>query len=106
MHSIQKYQYLNLINKEFIFKNQPAGVTSVAYKSEVTILHAGKQTCIQGIHPGFETQDRHHQKSETRVSVAPQKGLISSEIKQKTSQVWVWKFKHYSEDAYSHHTKK
>ena len=27
---------------------------------------------------GFETQGRHHQKSKTKVSVAPQKGLVSS----------------------------
>ena len=32
----------------------------------------------KGIHSGFETQDRHHQKSKAGVSVAPQKGLMSS----------------------------
>ena len=32
----------------------------------------------QGIHPGFETQGRRHQKSKTGVSVAPRKGLMSS----------------------------
>ena len=37
-----------------------------------------KQENMQGIHPGFETQGRHHQKSKTGVSVAPQKGLMSS----------------------------
>ena len=31
------------------------------------------QTGKWGIHPGFETQGRHHQKSKTGVSVAPQK---------------------------------
>ena len=30
-------------------------------------------------HSGFEIQRRHHQKSKTGVSVAPQKGLMSSE---------------------------
>ena len=30
-----------------------------------------------GIHPGFETQGRRHQKSKTGVSVTPQKGLVS-----------------------------
>ena len=30
------------------------------------------------IHPGFETQGRHHQKSKTGVSVTPQKGHVSS----------------------------
>ena len=30
----------------------------------------------EGIHPGFETQGRRHQKSKTGVSVDPQKGLV------------------------------
>ena len=33
--------------------------------------------CKQEMHPGFETQGRHHKKSKTGVSVAPQKGLVS-----------------------------
>ena len=37
--------------------------------------HASK-----GIHPGFETQGRHHQKYKTGVSVALQKGEMSSKI--------------------------
>ena len=48
---------------------------------EVNLRHllcAGEEAHMQGIHPGFETQGRHHQKSITRVSVAPQKGLMSS----------------------------
>ena len=36
-------------------------------------LHTGDKTCEPGIHPGFETQGRHHQKSKSGVSVAPQK---------------------------------
>ena len=32
----------------------------------------------KGIHPGFKTQGRRHQKSKTGVSVIPQKGLMSS----------------------------
>ena len=39
--------------------------------------HTGRETCWQGVHPGFETQGRCHQKSNTGVSVAPQKGLMS-----------------------------
>ena len=35
--------------------------------------HASK-----GIHPGFETQGSHHQRSKIEVSPAKQKGLISS----------------------------
>ena len=34
-------------------------------------------------HSGFETQRRHHQKSKTRVSVSPQKGLMSPKFKKK-----------------------
>ena len=34
----------------------------------------------QGIHPGFETQGKHHQNSKTGVSVAPQKGLMSTKL--------------------------
>ena len=37
-------------------------------------LHAGKEASKQEIHPGFENQGRHHQKSKTGVSMAPQKG--------------------------------
>ena len=37
----------------------------------------GKKACKRD-HPGFETQGRRHQKSETGVSVAPQKGHVSS----------------------------
>ena len=40
-------------------------------------LHANNKACEQGIHPGFQMEDRHHQKSKTGVSVAPQKGLKS-----------------------------
>ena len=39
------------------------------------LLCAGKIARKPGIHPGFGTQGRHHQKSKTGVSVAPQKGL-------------------------------
>ena len=44
-------------------------------------LCAGKETGKRGIHPGLETQDKHHQKSTTGVSrgsVAPQNRLVSS----------------------------
>ena len=34
-------------------------------------LHAGDEAHKWGIHPGFETQGRHHQKSKAMVSVAP-----------------------------------
>ena len=39
-------------------------------------LHTGKEARKQGIHPGFETQGRCHQKSMTGESVLPQKGLV------------------------------
>ena len=41
-------------------------------------LHAGDKVCKRGIHPGFETQGRRHQKSKTGVSVVQQKGFMSS----------------------------
>ena len=41
-------------------------------------LCTGDEDASEGIHPGFETQGRPHQKSKTVVSVAPQKGLMSS----------------------------
>ena len=34
----------------------------------------------QGIHPGFKTQDRHHQKFKTGVSMVPQKASMSSKL--------------------------
>ena len=36
-------------------------------------LHTGDKACKRGNHPDFETQSRHHQKSITGVSAAPQK---------------------------------
>ena len=42
------------------------------------LLALNKKACKREIHPGFETQGRRHQKSKTGVSVAPQKGLMSS----------------------------
>ena len=42
-----------------------------------------------GIYPGFETQGKRQQKSKTGVSVAPQKGLTSSEIKKKWTSLFV-----------------
>ena len=45
-----------------------------------------KRESMQGIHPGFETEGRHDQKSKTGVSVAPWKGLMSSKILFKKKQ--------------------
>ena len=42
-----------------------------------TFPSINKKACKREIHPGFETQGRRHQKSETGVSVAPKKGLVS-----------------------------
>ena len=55
---------------------QSAGVTP---EVNLIALHAGDKAWKRGIHPGFETQRRHYQKSKTGVSVAPRKGLISSQ---------------------------
>ena len=52
---------------------QSAGVTP-----EVNLRMTQARKHAKGIHPGFKTQGRHHQKSKTGVSVAPRKGLVSS----------------------------
>ena len=56
-------------------------IQSVGVAPEVNLrnsLHAGDKAHKQGIHPGFETQGRRHQKSKTGVSVASRKGQMSS----------------------------
>ena len=69
-------------------------IQSTGVAPEVNIrnsLHAGDKTSKQGIHPGFETQGRHCQKSKTGVSVAPRKGLTSSKnFKKKEIAVWLF----------------
>ena len=51
-------------------------------------LHEGNKACKQGIRPDFETQGRLYKKSNpgSGISVAPQKGLMSSKIKTKMLQ--------------------
>ena len=44
------------------------------------VTHMPPLNANKAAHSGFETQRRHHQKSKTGVSVAPQKGLMSSKI--------------------------
>ena len=56
-------------------------IQSVGVAPEVNLrnsLHTGHKAHKRGIHPGFETQGRHHQKSKTGMSVVPRKGLMSS----------------------------
>ena len=51
-------------------------IQSAGVASEVTLrslLHADEKARKQGIHPSYETQGRHHQKSKTGISVSPQK---------------------------------
>ena len=43
-------------------------------------ITTGEKAHKQGIHPGFETQGRCHEKSKTEVSVYPHKGLMSSKF--------------------------
>ena len=66
-------------------------------------LHAGSKACKWGMHPGFETQGRHHQKSNTGVSVAPQKELMSSKNfkKQESPPVWTQEAYHPPCSKYS-----
>ena len=56
--------------------------TSAGVASQVNLknpLHIGNGHASNGIQPGFETQVRRHQKSMTGISVAPQKGPLSSQ---------------------------
>ena len=55
-------------------------------------VHTGKKARQNGIHPGFETQGRCHQKSKTGVSVAPQKGLFVSSKNFKKKKICSHKF--------------
>ena len=56
-----------------------AGVTpEVNLREHVTFLPLPSTN--KAAHSGFETQRRHNQKSKTGVSVAPQKGLMSSKF--------------------------
>ena len=55
-------------------------------KSQEYIAHMPPSSANKAGHSGFETQRRHHQKSIAGVSVASQKGLISSKtLKKKTN---------------------
>ena len=54
-----------------------AGVTPEVNLREC-VIHTPLPSANKAAHPGFETQRRHHQKSKTGVSVAPQNGLMSS----------------------------
>ena len=60
----------------------PPSGQQVSHQSWIWGFHYMQVTkhASEGIHPGFETQGRRHQKSKTRVSVAPQKGLMLSQI--------------------------
>ena len=61
-------------------------------------LHAGDKASKQGIHPGFETQGRHRQKSKTGVSVAPRKALMSSKNLKKNTRS---EFSHFGKKTLS-----
>ena len=68
--------------EEISLAAMPATKRLAGVKPEVNL----GETCTppssanKAAHSGFETQRRHHQKSKTGVSVAPQKGLMSSKI--------------------------
>ena len=71
---------------KYVDQNDSAAMMAAKKSAGVTpdmnlrnTLHTGNKACKQGIHPGFETHDGRHQKSKTGVSVAPQKGTLSSE---------------------------
>ena len=52
--------------------------------------HTPLPSMNKAAHSGFETQSRCHQKSKTRVSVAPQEGLTSSKILTHTVSLAAW----------------
>ena len=63
-----------------------AGVTPEVILREC-VTHTPPPSVNKAAHSGFETQRIHHQKSKTGVSVAPQKGLMSSKnLKKKDSR--------------------
>ena len=59
-----------------------AGVTPEVNLREC-VTHMPLYSSNKAAHCGFETQRRRHQKSDTGVSVAPQKGLMSSKFEKK-----------------------
>ena len=67
----QKYVY------KYVDQKGPGG-QEVLHKRWIWVIHCMQATnhIEQLIHPGFQTQDRHHEKSKIGVSVAPQKGLM------------------------------
>ena len=73
----QDYNYVAVFNEmQWNAAKMSAGVTP-----EMNLrnpLDTGDKACKWGIHPGFETHGRRHQKSKTGVSVVPRKKLMSS----------------------------
>ena len=67
-------------NKNNVFSRSCLPLYSQQVLYHRWIWGSHKQESTQGIHPGFETQSRCHQKSKTVVSVTPQKGLMSSKF--------------------------
>ena len=59
--------------------NRLAGVAPEMNLREC-VTHMPLPRVNKATHSGFETQRRHHQKSKTGVSVASQKGLMSSKL--------------------------
>ena len=57
-----------------------AGVAPEVHLKEY-VTHLPLPSANKAAHSGFEAQRRHHKKSKRGVSVAPQKGLMSSKLK-------------------------
>ena len=70
-------------------KRSAGVVPEVNLRERVTCM----QSSNKAAHSGFETHRKCHQKSKTGVSVAPQKGLVSSKILKKNK-----KYKHSFEN--------
>ena len=60
---------------------------------ETTDLASGVK---QGVHSGFETQDRRHQKTQIGVPVAPRKGLMALKIMKKENFIIPYDMSNYT----------
>ena len=79
-----KVHYVVHIRK-YVDQKDSAAMLAIQWSAGVTpevnlrnLLHTGDETCKRGIHSGFETTGRYHQMSIVGISVAAQKGLVSS----------------------------
>ena len=68
----------------FVCKSRVDSLTCIQWIPQIQLWMRPRNNNLppsanKAAHSGFETQRRHHQKSKTEASVAPQKGLVFSE---------------------------